>query len=62
MISIPVPTALHLGALHGAEWAFVLLLAFGPLLAAVGVVLVLRRREEREPLHARPVRCPARQP
>jgi uncharacterized protein YpmS len=43
MTTLPV---MHLGALHGAEWVFVLLLAFGPLLAAVAVVLVVRHREE----------------
>jgi hypothetical protein len=41
-----LPPVLHLGSLHGVEWLFVLLLAFGPLLAAIGVVLVIRRREE----------------
>jgi hypothetical protein len=41
-----VPPVLHFGALHGVEWVFVLLLAFGPLLAAVAVVLVVRRRED----------------
>jgi hypothetical protein len=41
-----VPPVMHFGALHGVEWVFVLLLAFGPLLAAIGVVLVIRRREE----------------
>lgn len=48
MTTIPV---MHLGPLHGVEWVFILLLAFGPLLAAAGVVLAIRRREEHEPLH-----------
>jgi len=38
----PVP-ALHMGALHGMEGVLVLLLAFGPLLAVVPVVLLVRR-------------------
>ena len=51
MNAIPV---MHLGPLHGFAWVFILLLAFGPLLAAVGVVLAIRRRESQEghaPLH-----------
>ena len=46
----PIPV-MHLGPLHGFEWVFILLLAFGPLLAAAGVVLAIRRREEHEQLH-----------
>ena len=36
-------TALHLGALHPAEQALTLALAFGPFLV-LGIVIVLRRR------------------
>ena len=39
-------TPLHLGSLHGGEGFLVLLLAFGPMLVAVGTVLHLRRRGE----------------
>ena len=46
MTGVVVPPVLHLGPLHGVDWVFVLLLAFGPLLAAVAVVLIVRRREE----------------
>lgn len=42
------PAPLHLGPLHPFEVALVLVLAFGPLLAAVAVVLAIRRHEERE--------------
>ncbi|GGO71263.1 hypothetical protein [Nocardioides deserti] len=38
---------LHLGALHPMEQALTLLLAFGPFLV-LGVVIVLRRRQEDE--------------
>lgn len=38
--------ALHLGALHPAEKALTLLLAFGPFLV-LGVVVALRRRQDR---------------
>lgn len=47
------PVPLHLGALHPLEQALVLLVAFGPLVVAVGVVVVMRRRavadEESDP-------------
>jgi hypothetical protein len=38
---------LHLGALHPMEQALTLVLAFGPFLV-LGVVIVLRRRQEEE--------------
>ncbi len=38
-------TALHMGSLHAYEQALVLLLAFGPLVALVVVVHVVRRRD-----------------
>ena len=38
---------LHMGALHGMEGVLVLLLALGPLLAVVPVVLVIRHRDVR---------------
>ena len=37
---------LHLGALHPVEQALTILLAFGPFVA-LGVVVLLRRRQER---------------
>jgi hypothetical protein len=37
-----------MGALHGVEGLLVLLLAFGPLLAVVPVVLVIRHRDLRD--------------
>jgi hypothetical protein len=43
---------LHLGALHAQERLLVLLVAFGPFLVLIAVVLVLRRRPDaaaREP-------------
>ena len=39
-------TPLHLGSLHPYEQALTLLLAFGPFVL-LGVVIVLRRREDR---------------
>lgn len=36
---------LHMGALHAYEKLLVLLLAFGPLVALVAVVYVVRRRD-----------------
>ena len=45
MITVPAPTALHLGALHPIEQALTLLLAFGPFVV-LGVVVWLRRRED----------------
>lgn len=39
-------TALHLGALHGAEGFAVLVLALGPMLVAVLTVVYLRWRGE----------------
>jgi hypothetical protein len=44
MITVPAPTALHLGALHPIEQALTLLLAFGPFVV-LGIVVWLRRRE-----------------
>ena len=41
-------TVLHIGPLHPLESVLVLLLALGPLVAAVVVVLVVRRREALE--------------
>ena len=38
---------LHLGALHPAETVLTLVLAFGPFVA-LGVVIVVRRRQERD--------------
>ena len=38
---------LHLGALHPMEQALTLVLAFGPFLV-LGVVIVLRRRQEED--------------
>ena len=38
--------ALHMGALHPVEQALTLLLAFGPF-AVLGVVVLVRRRQER---------------
>ena len=45
MITVPAPTALHMGALHPIEQALTLLLAFGPFVV-LGVVVWLRRRED----------------
>lgn len=39
-------TAWHLGALHPAEQALTLLLAFGPFVL-LGIVIVVRRRQDR---------------
>lgn len=39
---------LHLGAAHAIEWALSLVLILGPLIALGIVVVVVRRREERE--------------
>jgi hypothetical protein len=41
-------TPLHMGPLHGMEGLLVLLLAFGPLLAVVPVVLMIRHRDLRD--------------
>ena len=41
------PVVWHLGALHGVEVVLVLVLAFGPLLAAGAVVHAIRRHEDR---------------
>lgn len=38
--------ALHLGRMHAQEQLLVLLVAFGPFVVLVGVVLVIRRREQ----------------
>ncbi len=38
-------TLLHLGTLHSSERALVLLVAFGPFVVLVAVVVVLRRRD-----------------
>jgi len=40
-------TPMHLGALHPMEQALTLVLAFGPFLV-LGVVIVLRRRQEQD--------------
>ena len=40
-----LPPAAHLGSLHPVEQALTLLLAFGPF-AVLGLVLVLRRRQD----------------
>jgi hypothetical protein len=45
MIAIPVPTALHMGALHPIEQALTLLLAFGPFVV-LGIVVWRRRKED----------------
>lgn len=39
---------LHLGAVHAIEWALSLVLVVGPLIALGVVILVVRRREDRE--------------
>lgn len=39
-------TPLHLGALHPVETVLTLILAFGPFIA-LGVVIVVRRRQDR---------------
>ncbi len=43
----PSLVPLHLGAMHPIETVLTLVLAFGPF-AALGVVIVLRRRQERD--------------
>jgi hypothetical protein len=43
------PVGLHLGRLHAQEQLLVLLVAFGPFLALVVVVLVLRHRQATDP-------------
>ena len=43
---MPALVPLHLGALHPAEQALTLVLAFGPF-AVLGLVIALRRRAER---------------
>lgn len=43
-----LPPPLHIGPLHPVESILVALLAFGPLIAAFVVVVVVRRREARE--------------
>ena len=45
MITVPAPTALHLGALHPIEQALTLLLAFGPFVV-LGIVVWRRRKED----------------
>ena len=40
-------TPLHLGAMHPYEQALTLVLAFGPF-AVLGIVLAVRRRQERD--------------
>ena len=42
------PLPLHLGPLHGIEWLLLLLLTFGPVLALVATVVVVRRRDHLE--------------
>ena len=41
---------LHLGAVHAIEWALSLVLVVGPLIALAVVIVVVRRREDREAL------------
>ena len=43
----PLLEPLHLGALHPAETALTLALAFGPFVA-LGIVIAVRRRQERK--------------
>lgn len=43
---MPILVPLHLGALHPAEQALTLVLAFGPFVV-LGIVIALRRRSER---------------
>ena len=45
---MPLPTPLHLGALHPAEKALTLALAFGPFVV-LAVVVVVRRRQDASP-------------
>jgi len=40
---------LHMGAVHEIEWALSLVLVLGPLLALGIVIVVVRRREDRDP-------------
>lgn len=40
---------LHMGSVHEIEWVLSLLLVLGPLLALGIVIVVVRRREDREP-------------
>lgn len=49
MTTLPIPThvPMHMGALHPFEQGLTLLLAFGPFVA-LGIVVWLRRREQRE--------------
>ena len=47
-MSPAVPTALHMGSLHGAEGFLVLLLALGPLAVAFVTVFYLRWRGAQE--------------
>ena len=49
---------LHLGALHPMEQALTLVLAFGPFLV-LGVVIVLRRRQEEAEEREQPLEQPA---
>ena len=42
------PLPLHLGPLHGIEWLLLLLLTFGPVLALIATVVVVRRRDHLE--------------
>jgi hypothetical protein len=39
---------LHLGAAHAIEWALSIVLVVGPLIALAVVIVVVRRRDERE--------------
>jgi hypothetical protein len=48
LLTAPLRSVQHLGALHGAEGALVLLLAFGPLTVAFLTVFWLRWRGEQE--------------
>jgi hypothetical protein len=45
---LPLVTALHLGALHAHEKALVALIAFGPFVVLFAVLVVVRRRDERQ--------------
>ena len=40
---------LHMGAVHAIEWVLSLVLVVGPLLALGIVIVVVRRREDRDP-------------
>lgn len=58
---MPVLLPLHLGSLHPVEQALTLLLAFGPF-AVLAVVIVLRRRAERDEAADQPKNHPVDQP